>query len=161
MKQSRITSSVSWRKYVKSMAITAIGAQITKNYNIMDTQKGSAPGDKNKLGIIVSGVLGTANLRNCTAHPDVVVTDACDVWKDRLDPIVAKFKNTCTGYTDYRELLCHKGLDAVIIGTPAHWHALQAIEAAEAGLDIYLQKPMTMHLGESIAVRNAVRKQIG
>lgn len=158
MKQSRITSSVSRRKFVKSMAITAIGAPLTKNFSIMDTQKGSAPGDKINLGIIGCGDLGTANLRACTAHPDVVVTAACDVWKDRLDPIVAKFKNTCTGYTDYRELLRHKGLDAVIIGTPAHWHALQAIEAAEAGLDIYLQKPMTMHLGESIAVRNAVRK---
>jgi predicted dehydrogenase len=52
----------------------------------------------------------------------------------------------------------HNGLDAVIISTPAHWHALQAIEAAKAGLHIYLQKPMTMHLAESLAVRNAVRK---
>jgi len=86
------------------------------------------------------------------------VTAACDVWKERLDPIVELYKNTCTGYTDYRELLRHKGLDAVIIATPAHWHAIQAIEAAEAGLDIYLQKPMTMHTGESLAVRNAVKK---
>ena len=46
----------------------------------------------------------------------------------------------------------------MIIATPAHWHALQAVEAAETGLDVYLQKPMTMHLGEDIAVRNAFRK---
>lgn len=119
---------------------------------------GTAPSDKINLGIIGCGGLGKQNLNACAAHPDVVVVAACDVWKDRLDPVVEKFKKTCTGYTDYRELLRHKGLDAVIIATPAHWHALQAIEAAEAGLDIYLQKPMTMHLGESIAVRNAIRK---
>ena len=103
--------------------------------------------------------MGKANLSAAATHPDIKVVAACDVWKERLDPIVeCKYKDTCTGYADYRELLQHDGLDAVIIATPAHWHALQAIEAAEAGLDIYLQKPMTMHLGESLAVRNAIKK---
>jgi predicted dehydrogenase len=46
----------------------------------------------------------------------------------------------------------------VIIASPPHWHALQAIAACEAGKDIYLQKPMTLHLGESLAVRNAVKR---
>src|SRR5690606_29924499 len=116
------------------------------------------PSDKINLGIIGCGGLGKANLNAATSHPDVVLTAACDVWKERLDFVVDKYKNTCTGYSDYRELLKHEGLDAVIIATPAHWHAIQAVEAAEAGLDIYLQKPMTMHLGESLAVRNAIRK---
>ncbi len=102
--------------------------------------------------------MGTANLNACLTHPDIVLTAACDVRKERLDAVVEPHKKTCTGYSDYRELLQHKGLDAVIISTPAHWHALQAVEAAEAGLDIYLQKPMTMHMGESLAVRNAVKK---
>ena len=46
----------------------------------------------------------------------------------------------------------------MIIATPPHWHALMAIDACEAGKDIYLQKPMTLHLAESLAVRNAVKK---
>jgi predicted dehydrogenase len=53
-------------------------------------------------------------------------------------------------------MLQASGVDAVIIATPPHWHTLQAVEACEARKDIYLQKPMTLYLGESIAVRNAV-----
>lgn len=119
--------------------------------------KGRGPNDKINLGIIGCGGLGKANLKACAAHPDVVVTAACDVWKERLDPVVEMHRKSCKGYTDFRELLLHKELDAVIIATPAHWHAIMAVEAAKAGKDIYLQKPMTMHVGESIAVRNAVR----
>ncbi|MGA2034567.1 MAG: Gfo/Idh/MocA family oxidoreductase, partial [Thermoguttaceae bacterium] len=59
---------------------------------------------------------------------------------------------------DYCELLDRKDLDGVIIGTPPHWHCLMAVDACRAGKDIYLQKPMTLHLAESLAVRNAVRK---
>jgi predicted dehydrogenase len=69
-----------------------------------------------------------------------------------------QFKDTCTPYADFRELLEQKDVDAVIIATPPHWHTLMAIAACEAGKDIYLQKPMTLHLGESLAVRNAVRR---
>jgi len=61
-------------------------------------------------------------------------------------------------YHDFREMLRQPDLDAVIIATPPHWHTLLAIAACEAGKDIYLQKPMTLHLAESFAVRNAVKK---
>ena len=116
-----------------------------------------APSDKISLGLIGCGALGTENLKNCAVRNDVVVTAACDVWKERLDKILSTYKD-CKGYVDYSDLLQHKGLDAVIIATLPHWHALQAIEAAKAGLHIYLQKPMTMHLAESLAVRNAIRR---
>ncbi len=146
------------REFVRAISGAAFAAPIIIKSSSLKAQGTSAPSDKVNLGIIGCGDFGKGNLSRCAAHPDVVVVAACDVWKERLDYIVNQFKNTCTGYTDYRELLKHKGLDAVIITTPAHWHAIQAIDAAEAGIDIYLQKPMTMHLGESIAVRNAIRK---
>ena len=69
-----------------------------------------------------------------------------------------QFKDTAKPYRDFREMLQQEDLDAVIIATPPHWHALIAIEACEAGKDIYLQKPMTLHLAESLAVRNAVKR---
>ena len=116
------------------------------------------PNERIHLGLIGCGGMGRANLRNCAAYPDVVVTGACDVWKERRDAVVADFKGSCNPYADYRVMLQQPDIDAVIIATPPHWHALQAIHACEAGKDIYLQKPMTLHLAESLAVRNAVRK---
>jgi len=147
---------LSRRNFVKTTSVAAIGSPLILKSSLLSGK--TAANDKINLGIIGCGGLGKVNLNAAAAHPDIVVVAACDVWKERLDPVVEKYRKTCTAYTDYRELLQHKGLDAVIIATPAHWHAIQAIEAAKAGMDIYLQKPMTMHLGESLAVRNAVRK---
>lgn len=116
------------------------------------------PNSKIHLGLIGCGGMGRVNLNNCAQYPDVVVTAACDVWAQRRDSVVAQFKDTCRPYHDFRELLARPDVDAVIIATPPHWHALQAIAACEAGKDLYLQKPMTLHLGESLAVRNAVKR---
>lgn len=154
----RKNSPLSRRNFVKTTSVAAIGAPLILKSSLISGKGNTAASDKINLGIIGCGGLGKQNLNAAASHPDVVVVAACDVWKERLYPVVEKYKATCTGYTDYRELLQHKGLDAVIIATPAHWHAIQTIEAAKAGLDIYLQKPMTMHLGESLAVRNAVNK---
>ena len=121
-------------------------------------QPAHSPNGRIHLGLIGCGGMGRANLGACASQPDVVVTGACDVWQSRRDAVVQQFKDTCKGYRDFRELLQQPDLDAVIIATPPHWHALIAIAACEAGKDIYLQKPMTLHLAESFAVRNAVRK---
>ncbi|MBM3887961.1 MAG: Gfo/Idh/MocA family oxidoreductase [Verrucomicrobia bacterium] len=116
------------------------------------------PSERIQVGLIGCNGMGRGNLANCAKHPDVVVTAACDVWKVRSDAVVKQHKDTCKPYSDFRELLQQKDVDAVIIATPPHWHTLVAIMACEAGKDIYLQKPMTLHLGESLAVRNAVKK---
>jgi len=116
------------------------------------------PSERIRLGIIGCGNMGQSNLTNCAQYPDVVVTAACDVDENRRIPVLERYKTTCKEFKDFRELLQYKELDAVIIATLPHWHALQAIAACEAGKDIYLQKPMTLHLAESIAVRNAVKQ---
>lgn len=61
-------------------------------------------------------------------------------------------------HTDYRELLLNKDIDAVLISTPDHWHAPIAIEAAEAGKDIYMQKPASLTISEGRAMSNAVHR---
>ena len=158
MNSKQNTHSSSRRQFIKNTSAAMVAAPLILPSVIQSAQGKNLANDRINLGIIGCGGLGKANLQACMGRSDVELVAACDVWKDRLDPIVEQYKGTCTGYTDFRELLQHKGLDAVIIATPAHWHTLQAVAACEAGVDIYLQKPMTMHFGESVVVRNAVRK---
>jgi predicted dehydrogenase len=117
-----------------------------------------APSDRINLGVIGVNGMGRANLANCANYGDVVVTAICDVSRERREKALALYKNTATGHNDYRELLARRDVDAVIIASPPHWHALMAIDAVRAGKDIYLQKPMTLYPAETLAVRNAVNR---
>ena len=63
-----------------------------------------------------------------------------------------------TTYADYRELLANKDIDAVVISTPDHWHAIIAIHAVNAGKDVYLQKPASLTIAEGRALSNAVHR---
>ncbi len=143
----------------KAATITTIGFAAPHLADAAQSaQPNRGPNSRIHLGIIGCGGMGRANLGACANQPDVVVTAACDVWEARRNAVVEQFKGTCKAYRDFREMLQQPDLDAVIIATPPHWHTLVAIAACEAGKDIYLQKPMTLHLGESLALRNAVKK---
>lgn len=153
--------SVTRRDFLeKAATITALGFAAPSLASAADPSPPARhpPNSRIHLGLIGCGGMGRANLAACASQPDVVVTAACDVWPARREAVAAQFKDTCKAYHDFRDLLQQPDLDAVIIATPPHWHALQAIAACEAGKDLYVQKPMTLHLGESLAVRNAVRK---
>jgi len=80
----------------------------------------------------------------------------CDVRPDKL----ARHANnkSVTKYRDFRELLARDDIDAVLVGTPDHWHAIPSIEAAKVGKDIYCEKPMSLTIREARAMVNAVRR---
>ncbi len=151
---------LSRRKFLSTTAkATAVGAAVP---TLIPRSALAAPGkpgpnDKIQLGLIGCGGMGGGNLKNCAKYPDVAITALCDVWKAHLNAKAALHKDAKT-FHDYRELLQQKDVDAVIIATPHQWHCRQAVDACEAGKDIYLQKPMTLHLAESRVVKNAVLK---
>ncbi|MHB8523403.1 MAG: Gfo/Idh/MocA family protein [Limisphaerales bacterium] len=146
------------RQFLQSAAAAALVTPAIIPASALGRTRKPLPSGRINLGIIGVNGMGRGNLENCAQYPDVVVTAVCDVWKQRRDEVVEKFKRTATGYRDYRELLARDDIDAVIIATPPHWHALMAIHAVEAGKDIYLQKPMALHPAETLAVRNAVNR---
>ncbi len=147
------------REFVSAAAkVTAVGVAVPTLIPRSALAGPDAPGanDRIQLGLIGAGAMGTANLNTCAKYPDVAVTAICDVWKQKRDALVAKYEKSAKPYNDYRDLLQQKDVDAVIIATPHHWHCRQAVDACEAGKDIYLQKPMALHLAESRVVKNAV-----
>ncbi|GAC1653576.1 MAG: Gfo/Idh/MocA family oxidoreductase [Gemmatimonadaceae bacterium] len=90
-------------------------------------------------------------------HPDVTVAAVCDVY----EPNLAKGVEAAPGaqqYRDFRQLLDRKDIDAVIIATPDHWHALQTVLACQAGKDVYVEKPISVSIGEGRKMVDAARK---
>ncbi len=129
-----------------------------------------APSDRIGLGFIGVGKQALGHLQNFVRNSDTQVVAVCEVDKTRrenackiADDYYAKHNDKgsyrgCASYTDFRELLARKDIDAVVIGTPDHWHAIPAIQAAEAGKDIYCEKPLSLTIREARAMVNAVRK---
>ena len=119
---------------------------------------------KKRVGLIGSGWYGKVDLLRLIQVAPVEVVSLCDVDKRMLAEaaeIVAErqlSKKKPRTYSDYREMLKEKDLDVVLIATPDHWHALPMIAAAQAGADIYVQKPIGVDVIECQAMVAAARK---
>lgn len=109
-----------------------------------------APSDRLNVAAIGINGMGWADLSALLKLPDVNCVALCDVDKNVLDKRVAELAQKgikVKAYGDYRKLLEDKNIDAVVIGTPDHWHCLQMTDACAAGKDVYVEKP----IGNSIA----------
>src|SRR5579884_2524641 len=112
--------------------------------------------DQINLGLIGAGERGRYVLGVFLKHPDVQLVSVCDVWGDQID----KTKNmvpAAQGFDDHRRLLETKDIDVVLIATPDHWHAATAIDALNAGKDVYVEKPLTRTLEEGPRIVKAAR----
>ncbi len=122
-----------------------------------------APSQRITMGAVGIGGMGSLDLGGFLQQPDVQVLAVCDVKQGNLKHAVQivneQYKNRgCAAYRDWRELLARPDLDAVYCATPDHWHALVSIAAAQAGKDIYCQKPMSVTIAEGRAVADAVKR---
>lgn len=117
-----------------------------------------------RVGLIGTGWYGKCDLLRLIQVAPVEVVSLCDVDKRMLAEaaeIVATrqaSKKKPRTFADYREMLNQKDLDIVLIATPDHWHALPMIAAAKAGVDIYVQKPISVDIAEGQAMLAAARK---
>ena len=117
-----------------------------------------------RVGLIGSGWYGKSDLFRLIQVSPVEVVSLCDVDRNMLSQaaeLVAtrqKSKNRPRTYADYRKMLAEKDLDAVLIATPDHWHALPMIEACKAGIDVFCQKPISVDVTEAHAMLTAARK---
>jgi hypothetical protein len=141
----------------------------------------NSPGNRITLGIIGCGNQSTVDIPEFFKNDDCQIIACCDVnrgsrgyrnekqflGREPQRDFVNKFYaqkagvesfNGCVAYSDFREVLARKDVDAVVIITPDHWHAIQTIMAAEAGKDIYCQKPLSLTIRDGQEMIKAVRK---
>ena len=123
----------------------------------------NAPSSRIVMGAIGVGSQGTGDMHGFLSSSEVQMVAVCDVDKGHRDQakriVDETYKNTdCKTYLDYRELIGRGDLDAVQLALPDHWHALPAIAAARAGLDIHGQKPFARSIREGRAICDAVHR---
>ncbi|RXK49645.1 Gfo/Idh/MocA family protein [Aquirufa rosea] len=129
-----------------------------------------APSDVLNLGFIGTGKQGRGLSNSFLSTGQVRISAISEVYQAKANLFIDRVKenyskNPSWGtfsnfpvYQDYRELLAAKNVDAVVIATPDHWHAAMAVKAAEAGKDIYCEKPLSLTVKEGRAMVNAARK---
>ena len=128
---------------------------------------GVAPNARIQVAQIGCGRMGRGDMGAVMESPLARVVAVCDLdskrgasAKDRVVQFYTEKGESNVDvnvYHDYHEVLARPDIDAVIVSTPDHWHALPAIEAAVAGKHLYVQKPLTYDIAEAIAMRTAVR----
>jgi hypothetical protein len=160
------------RKFLRQTAV-ALGSALAVPTFIPASALGRggavAPSERITMGFIGVGGQGTGHLLGgawtyltggYTARKDVQVLATCDVRRERREMTCQKVNEhyrdvygesfaPCKAYTDFRQVLDRADIDAVLIATPAHWHATMAAMAAQAGKDIYCEKPSAVTIGES------------
>ena len=111
-----------------------------------------------RIGFIGCGLIGLRHIADFKKLEDAQLAAVCDVYQPRVERAQADCGPGTRGYPDFRRMLDDKGIDAVVISTPDHWHALQTIMACAAGKDVYVEKPMTLFVREGRWMTDAARR---
>jgi predicted dehydrogenase len=155
------------RDFLRTTMLGAAGAAASLapmivSPRVFGSPKSAAPSDRVRLGFIGVGNRGGQNIEEFLERRgrcDVVAL--CDVDSSYLANALGKVKQltdrSCKTYGDYGKLLEDPNVDAVVISTPDHWHALATVDACRAGKDVYCEKPLTLTIAEGQAMIAAAR----
>ncbi len=156
--------STSRRNFIRTASLLAAGSSVT--LGAMGRAGISvAPSDRIRVGLIGGNSMGFNDLSSFVSNRDVECVALCDVDRNvlnrRTDDLVRQGHARPKLYQDYRNMLEDKDLDAVIIGTPDHWHCLMFVDALEAGKHVYVEKPIGNSIAEINIMHRAARKHTG
>lgn len=160
-------AQVSRRKFLGTSLLSAAGLSFLPGISIASNQIQSGDIHQVRLGFIGVGRQAMGILNGMMRIPGVEIMACADVYeikrerfKLRVNKISGELGKTppkIDVYSNYKDLLARTDIDAVVIASPDHWHALMAIDACKAGKDIYLEKPLTLTIHEGQELVKAVR----
>ncbi|MDP2915115.1 MAG: Gfo/Idh/MocA family oxidoreductase [Candidatus Aminicenantes bacterium] len=141
------------REFLKT-SVTATAVLTVVPRSVLGGPGRTPPSDELTRAIIGVGGMGLEHIK----YEDGRLLAVCDVDENHLKTALEAAGSGVKGYRDFRDVLARTDIDIVHIATPPHWHALMSVAAAEAGKDIWCEKPMTRTIGEGERVVDAVRK---
>jgi predicted dehydrogenase len=142
------------RKAAQSATLLSM-PQLT--FPALSADRASAAGERIGLGLIGCGGRGRFLARHLRGIAGVEFFGACDVYEKNRVAAQQEFGSRCRPYKDFRDLLAQKEIDAVVIATPDHWHAIPTVLACQAGKDVYVEKPLAHNIREGQAMVKAAR----
>jgi predicted dehydrogenase len=160
---------ISRRRFLQGSAAAAAIPLIVPRSALGAAQQPAAS-ERITLGFIGVGTQGRGLLNGFLGQKDVQVLAVCDVDTNRrenarkmveqryADAMKSGAYRGCGIYNDFRDLIGRKDINAVVIATPDHWHAIPVLEACRAGKDIYCEKPLSLTIREAKLMMDAVRK---
>ncbi len=145
------SNGLSRREFVRATAAAGMSTALS-------ARRVSGANDRIRVGFVGLGNRGDQVLDAFLVHKDCQVVAVCDICPPYLDFAATKIGGSPARFSDYRKLLDAKDVDAVAICTPDHWHALQMIQACQAGKDVYVEKPLSLCVEEGRQMVGAARK---
>ena len=146
----------------KLAAAAGLASIVPESLWAASKKKNVSAADTINIGLIGCRNMGFGDLLNAIKQPGVTCTALCDVdsniLEERTADVLKKQGKAPKNYSDYRKLLEDRDVDAVIIGTPDHWHCLPFVAACEAGKDVYVEKPLANSIAECDIMMRATRK---
>lgn len=140
------------RHFLKQTTLATAGIGLTSSIASFAPARGFAPSDKINVALVGCRNMGFGILTHHLQNPDARCVALCDVddkvLNEKAAEIQTTFNQTPKLYKDFRKMLEQKDIDAVIIGTPDHWHCLITVYALQAGKHVYVEKPMANTIAE-------------
>jgi predicted dehydrogenase len=149
MSQTKITRRTFAKAGATAAAFTLTAAQ---------TQRVLGANERIRVGFIGVANRGRQVLNAFMDHADMEVAALCDVAQSTLEATAQRAGGKADLYGDFRKVLDRKDIDAVVIATPDHWHAIQTIWACHAGKDVYVEKPLSITIHEGSKMVEAARR---
>lgn len=154
------------RKFIKSMATGALATAVSPTIlkadegrrEVLQRAQQYSANDHIQIAVIGAGGMGVEDARTALMIPGVKLVAACDLYDGRLKQAKERWGKDLFTTRDYREVLARADIDAVIIGTPDHWHKQISIDALRAGKAAYCEKPMVHSISEGHEVMKAQRE---